>query len=240
VKSPAIVFFFGGGWSTGDPEQFYPQCKYFASRGMVAMSAEYRVKSRHGVTPFECVKDAKSAIRWIRANADKLDVNTNKIVAGGGSAGGHLAACTAMIKDLENKNEDLSISSKPNALVLFNPVLGTTKDGIGANKINERIQKIHPMNHIKKGLPPFIIFHGEEDSTVPIETIEAFHKLMLEKKNICEFIRFKKMGHGFFNYGRNKNKPYDQTIEDTDNFLSKHGFLQPPSNLKHTVDKQAE
>ena len=60
---PAIVFFFGGGWVGGTPTQFYPQCEYLADRGMVAMAAEYRVKSRHNTTPFECVMDGKSALR---------------------------------------------------------------------------------------------------------------------------------------------------------------------------------
>ena len=62
----AIVFFFGGGWVNGTPAQFFPHCKYLASRGMAAISAEYRVQSRHATTPFECVADGKSAIRWIR------------------------------------------------------------------------------------------------------------------------------------------------------------------------------
>jgi len=66
---PAIVFFFGGGWTGGTPTQFYHQSDYLASRGMMAISAEYRIKSKHGTTPFECVADGKSAIRWVRANA---------------------------------------------------------------------------------------------------------------------------------------------------------------------------
>ena len=86
---PAIVFFFGGGWVGGTPTQFYHQCDYLASRGMMAISAEYRIKSKHGTTPFECVADGKSAIRWVRANAERLGINPDKIVAGGGSAGGH-------------------------------------------------------------------------------------------------------------------------------------------------------
>ena len=65
-RKPAMVFFFGGGWVGGSPKQFYPQCEYLADRGMVAMAAEYRVKSRHNTTPFECVMDGKSALRWIR------------------------------------------------------------------------------------------------------------------------------------------------------------------------------
>ena len=68
-RKPAIVFFFGGGWSGGTPSQFYPQCDYLAKRGMVAISAEYRVKSRNGTSPLECVKDGNSAVRWVRSHS---------------------------------------------------------------------------------------------------------------------------------------------------------------------------
>ena len=87
-KRPAIVFFFGGGWSGGSPSQFYPHAEYLASRGMVAIAAEYRVKSRNNTRPKHSLIDAKSAVRWIRQNADKLGINADKIAAGGGSAGG--------------------------------------------------------------------------------------------------------------------------------------------------------
>ena len=100
-----------------------PQAEHLASRGMVAARADYRVKSRQGVTPDKCVEDAKSAVRWLRANAAKLGIDPDRIVAAGGSAGGHIAACTALTDGLDAEGEDRSISSKPNALVLFNPVL---------------------------------------------------------------------------------------------------------------------
>ena len=109
----AIVFFFGGGWVNGDPSQFFEHCKYFASRGMVAFAAEYRVASRHGTTPFQCVEDGKSAVRWIRQHAAEYNIDPNKIVASGGSAGGHVAACTAVIEDFDDPDENLKISSKP-------------------------------------------------------------------------------------------------------------------------------
>jgi len=121
-KRPAIVFFFGGGWNSGSPSQFYPHCKYLASRGMVAMSAEYRVKSRNNTTPRECVKDGKSAVRWIRQRAEELGIDPGRIAAGGGSAGGHVAAATGTTRGFEEEGEDLRISSSPDALVLFNPV----------------------------------------------------------------------------------------------------------------------
>ena len=122
-KRPAIVFFFGGGWTSGSVKQFETQAAHLAGRGMVAARADYRIKSKHGVTPKECVEDAKSAVRWIRQNAAKLGVDPDRIVAAGGSAGGHIAACTALAPGLEAEGEDTAVSSKPNALVLFNPVL---------------------------------------------------------------------------------------------------------------------
>jgi acetyl esterase/lipase len=121
-KWPAVVFFFGGGWEQGTIKQFEPQAAYLTGRGMVAARADYRVKSRHKVSPDACVQDAKSAVRWLRQNAATLGIDPDRIVAAGGSAGGHIAACTAC-PGLDAEGEDLTISSRPNALLLFNPVL---------------------------------------------------------------------------------------------------------------------
>jgi acetyl esterase/lipase len=96
-NAPAIVFFFGGGWTSGTLQQFEPQCRAVAARGMVAVSADYRVASRHQAKPVQCLADARSAIRWVRAHAAELGVDPQRIAAAGGSAGGHLAACTAFI-----------------------------------------------------------------------------------------------------------------------------------------------
>jgi len=60
---PAIVFFFGGGWTTGSPDQFDPHCKRLSELGFVAMAAEYRIQSKHQSTPFDSFEDAKAAIR---------------------------------------------------------------------------------------------------------------------------------------------------------------------------------
>src|SRR5215469_11273941 len=122
-KRAGIVFFFGGGWENGTIDQFKPQAEYLAGRGMVAARADYRVKSRHGVTPKECVDDARSAIRWFRENAGTLGVDPDRIVAAGGSAGGHIAACTTLMPAPDPKEEAPKTSSKADALVLFNPVL---------------------------------------------------------------------------------------------------------------------
>lgn len=231
-NAPAIVFFFGGGWSSGSPQQFEAQCRYLAGRGMVAITADYRVKTRQNVKPIQCVADARSAIRWVRANAAKLGVDPNRIAAGGGSAGGHLAAATAFITEFDEPTEDKSISATPNALVLFNPALvlapleGYTFDMSGARVSDERFgtkpEKISPAHHIFKGAPPAIIFHGKADTTVPYATTEAFTAGMTKAGNRCELVGFDKQPHGFFN-----REPFlTQTQKAADKFLVSLGWLK--------------
>lgn len=210
---PVIVFFFGGGWTSGNPKQFYQQSSYFAEKGFMAISAEYRVKNKHNTTPFNAVTDAKSAIRWVRKNAKILGINPNKIVASGGSAGGHLAACTGVIEGYEDDNEDLSISSKPNAMILYNPVLDTTEKGYGMEKVGEgRKTDISPNHHIKKGIVPTLVFHGKADKTVPFENAERFYSLMKDAGNSCQLEPYEGKGHGFFNSPFFRKKKADKVI----------------------------
>ncbi|BAX78811.1 hypothetical protein ALGA_0417 [Labilibaculum antarcticum] len=224
-----IVFFFGGGWTGGNPKQFYQQSKYLASRGMLAISAEYRIKSVHGTSPFDCVEDGKSAIRWIRKHASELNVDPNRIVASGGSAGGHVALCTAVVNGLENPNEDLSISSVPNAVIGYNPVYDTTDKGYGHKKVAGRETEISPCHQVKKNMPPMLLFHGKEDKTVPFENANRFRTLMKEAGNSIELIAIGDVGHGFFNgdFFRKGtgNKYFNLTMYDTDLFLAKMGYL---------------
>lgn len=233
---PAIVFFFGGGWNNGKPSQFTEHCKHLASRGMVAMTADYRVRTRQGTPAIACVSDGKSAVRWIRSNAKQLGVDPEKIAAGGGSAGGHVAATTGVIKEYDETTEDQKISSVPNAMVLFNPALvlapvegqelpnaaklKTLKSRVGADP-----KTISPLHHIAAGAPPTIIFHGKTDKTVPYITAELFTKAMKEASNRCELVGYEKQGHGFFNYGRKKGR-YDQTVAEMDKFLASLGYLE--------------
>ncbi|MCP3928596.1 MAG: alpha/beta hydrolase fold domain-containing protein, partial [Bacteroidetes bacterium] len=119
-KTPAIVFFHGGGWVGGGPSHFYGQCAYLASRGMVTMSAQYRTENTNGTSPATCVKDGKSAMRWVQIHSARFGIDPHRIIAGGGSAGGHIAAATATVKGFNEEGEDTSISCRPKALVLFN------------------------------------------------------------------------------------------------------------------------
>lgn len=225
ARVPAIVFFFGGGWQGGTPKQFYEQATHFAGLGMVAFSADYRVGKRHKTTPFECVADGKSAIRWVREHAEELGVNPDQIVAAGGSAGGHVACCTGMIEGHEQDGENHEISSVPNAMILFNPVLDTTKKGYGARRFKKEQQTVlSPCHHVRSGIVPTLVFHGTADKTVPYENATRFIKLMKEAGNDCRLETFADKGHGSFNgkFFRPKTTdlgPYKKSTEASVEFL---------------------
>jgi len=235
-KRPAIVFFFGGGWSSGSPTQFENQARYLASRGMVAMAADYRVKSRQGVKAVSCVADAKSAIRWVRANAVRLGIDPHRVAAGGGSAGGHLAAAVAVLPGLDDPADDKSVSCVPDALVLFNPALvlapieGAEMKGFLAQVTADRFgcepEEISPAHHVKAGAPPTIIFHGRADTTVPYSTTEIFRNRMVSAGNRCELVGAEGQVHGFFNFGRNENRFALETLQAADQFLASLGWVQ--------------
>jgi len=213
-NASAIVFFFGGGWNHGTPGQFEQQCRYLASRGMVAMTAEYRIRNMHGTRAKACVEDGKSTVRWIRRNAKKLGVNPNQIAAAGGSAGGHVAACTGVINGFDAKGEDLKISSVPNAMVLYNPpcVLAAVperKDYLSAQamagmaaRMGVAPEHLSPWHNVSKGHAPTLVLHGEADSLVPFWTSKVFVEKMKKAGNQAELAAYPNQKHGFFNYGR--------------------------------------
>ncbi|MBV7337145.1 alpha/beta hydrolase [Chloroflexi bacterium TSY] len=221
-ERPAIVFFFGGGWRMFNPGQFLPQCQHYAELGMVAIAADYRVEEKHGTTPFESVQDGKSAIRWVRRHASEFSVDPNRIVASGGSAGGHVAACTALIPEHNDPEDDRTISARPNALLLFNPALDLTYFKRHLERLGERAREISPQQHVVSGLPPTAIFHGRADETVPFAQTEQFQKAMQELGNICHVYGYDAEGHGFFNHGRTA---YESVLSDADATLASWGYI---------------
>lgn len=234
---PAIVFFFGGGWTGGTPTQFYPHCAYLASRGMVAISAEYRVRSRHDTTPFDAVDDARTAIAWVRAHARELGVDAYRIAAGGGSAGGHLAACAGVILD-----PDAGRDSRPNALVLFNPVTvfapadgiegadRARQEGIAARLDGRDGAPISPYHHVGADAAPTILLHGDSDTTVPFRTAELFANAMRAAGVSCELRAYPGEEHGFFNYGR--GDAFFDTLRAAEEFLTSLGYVAGPPEVE--------
>jgi acetyl esterase/lipase len=227
APKPAIIFFFGGGWSSGSPAQFEDQARHFAKRGMIAITADYRVKSRHGVKAVECVKDAKAAVAWVRENAQRFGIDPNKIAVAGGSAGGHIAACTGTITGLGN-------DERPNAMILFNPACTLAPiAGWEVKSVNPRPELsvermgvdpevISPSHHVGPHTPPTLILHGKSDTTVPYATATAFESEMKKANRTCKLVGYDGAGHGFFN----RKEHYSTTLAEADNFLVDLGWIK--------------
>ncbi len=236
-RRAAIVFYFGGGWRGGSPTQFATHAQYLASRGLVAICVEYRVHSRHQATVAECVHDAKSALRWVRSHADELGIDPERIASSGGSAGGHLAAAVALLPGHDDPQDDTSISCIPNAMALFNPAVDLSAEGLGRtadpqktreleSRLGADLDSLSPATHVKAGLPPCIIFHGKDDTTVPYAQVEAFTAAMTAAGNRCELAGYDGQGHGFFNENRGNKRAYYDTLRELDEFLASLGYLE--------------
>lgn len=226
-KRPVIVFFFGGGWKNGAYTQFVPQAEYFASRGIVAASADYRIASKHETTPDRCIEDAKACLRWVRANAGKLGIDTEKVIASGGSAGGHLAAATAMVSGFDAPGDDVKWSCRPDALVLFNPALNLVGFATIRDSAGQDITKaFSPTVHLRKEAPPAVIFFGTGDRMLAMG--KEYVKKAGETGAKAELFTAAEQPHGFFN-----RPPWLQvTTAKADEFLTKLGYLEGKPTVK--------
>ena len=220
---PGVVFFFGGGWRFGSPDSLLNHARFLVQKGMVCVLADYRVANRHGTTIADCVADAKAALSWTRNNASRLGIDSEKIAAGGASAGGHLAACLALV-------DGYGRAKKPDALLLFNPALvlapfeGQT---FGYQKpIREEFAGVEPrvlspIHHLDGELPPTWIAHGQRDRVVPIATVRAFRDEAKGGGRSCELLEVSNVGHAF-----HYNNPWFlHVMTGAESFLEKLGWL---------------
>ena len=229
----AVIFFFGGGWMNGSPKQFIPQSIYLVSKGYIAITPEYRIQSLHKTTPIDSVADAKDAVLWVRDHALELGVNPNRILVGGGSAGGHIAACTALLK--QDEIDGREIYKIPKGLILFNPVLDTTEDGLShlSSLLNNPEFgkffkssgiKISPLHHIRAGLPPTVIFNGEADTTTLPRIARDFQEKMKSDGNNCAVHFYPGENHGFFNIRDKGDANCLDSIQKAEKFISEIKF----------------
>jgi acetyl esterase len=153
MRVPAIAFFHGGGLDAGSPATWFRAARYFAARGIVAISFDYRLGGPAKAA--QSVADARSALRWMRQQSAQLGINPDRIVAAGDSAGGYLALLTALA---DNQPDDLYRDTpvRPNAIVAFYPVLDGSLAGLPAGMSPLTLAQ-------KQTLPPTLIVQGTND-----------------------------------------------------------------------------
>lgn len=223
-KRPCFLTIHGGGWRGGEPRRMYPFAAHFAELGMVGISMEYRLVTSKGTnTVFDCVKDGRSAMRYIRAHAKELGVDPNRIVVSGGSAGGHVAASTALFDGVDEATDDMKLSSVPNAMVLYYPVIDTSAEGYGNKLIGARWQEISPADQVKPGVPPTLILHGSGDKTTPFKGALKFQAAMLKAGNRCELTVNEGGPHGYLMFD---GALFNDALIQTELFLKSLGWMK--------------
>lgn len=225
AKRPVIVYFSGGSWTKGSPEWSFYSCRNYAKKGWVAAAVEYRIADRHGTTPFEAVMDARSAIRWLRMHATEYNIDTNRIVASGNSAGGHLVLATALAEKWNERSDDLRYSPSPNLLLVNSGVYDLFGDGTPTwiskpLKDKNTVKEISPVHLIRKGLPPMLLLHGTADQSVPYATAVLFESEMKKIGNDFEFHTLEGAPHEIW---------FDRRFTPTvvklrEEFLKKYGY----------------
>ena len=213
---PGIIMFHGGGWGGGERDQFRYLCHYFARRGLVAATVSYRLATKEdrgeGSRKRVCITDAKSAVRWFKQHADELGIDSERIIAGGGSAGGHISLLATTNPGLNDPDDNMEYDTSVVAYLLFNPALGIadTKD-----------PEVDFIQHLQPDFPPAIVFFGSEDKKWLAGWNRADEKMKLLKIQSVELWIAKNQEHSFFN-----QQPWkDITIHASDEFLTSRGFI---------------
>lgn len=222
-KRPCFIIIHGGGWTGGQPQRMYPFADHYRRQGMVGISVQYRLLDKErNQTVFDCVKDGRSAVRFVRSHAEILGIDPGRIIVCGGSAGGHVAAGTALFEGVDEEGESTEISSVPQALVLLFPVIDTSAAGYGNAKIGENWRTLSPLHNVHAGVPPCILFHGTGDTVTPFSGAQAFQEAMHAAGNRCELIAHPDGKHGYLMSDR---PVYLKTLQQADEFLKSLDLL---------------
>lgn len=224
-RVPGVIFFHGGGWGGGSRSAFSYQCHYFASRGLVAATVTYRLVTREERASMKgklspkrlCMPDAKSAIRWFKQHADELGVDPDRVIAGGGSAGGHISLVATNHPGFNSPGDPKDIDTSVAAMVLFNPALSES---------DSRDPDIDVIQLISPPMPPAIAFFGTKD-----KWLKGWNPASKKWKSFegarLEVEMAEGEGHAFFNY-----QPWaDLTLISADRFLAELGFLEGKPTL---------
>ena len=217
---PAVLLIHSGGWTNNGPESYYKHARALRDMGFVVACVQYRL-ARPPSTVRNAVADTQDAMRHLRAHAAELRIDPARIVACGGSAGAHLAASLALFPEVTGATD--SDTLRPAALVLFNPVIDTSPEGYGNNKLGENWRAFSPVHQVKADAPPTILFHGTDDRTTPFAGADAFHAAMIKLGNRCDFHPNQGGDHGYYN----QEPLYSETMNQVRAFLIDLGILSP-------------
>jgi len=261
-RRPAVMCIHGGSWMSGSPALFFPHSRYFAARGAVAISVEYRL-THQGTnvvgTLFDCLADCRAALRFVQTNAVALKIDPARIAVAGDSAGGHLAACLGIPVATEDPPPGVAKDAPPAALLLYNPEVDLTTlrwaqsssgvkiYGAGAagslpiaeiekrfgKTPQERARALSPIFAIAGGQPPVLLMQGDKDTCVPVEQIRRFDQAYREAGNRCDYVELAGVAHAFvLPRYTAPDERVVKAIRRSDEFLAAIGWFEGPPTLQ--------
>lgn len=228
---PAMVIFHGGGWSVGKPSWAFGLAERFADKGFTTIAVRYRLANQKSISPIDAMSDAKESIIWIKNNAKELEIDSDKIVVYGWSAGSHLAASTAIFPTSDEKT---GVSSMPNALILSSPALSLINDNWFSQLLpsDEKVEDYSPAENLNTKIPPSIILVGADDTVTPAKQAQLFYEKAKSNGNLSEIHIYQNVGHLFTPSDQVDNRqpsPDEETVkkalEAIDVFLNDLGFI---------------
>jgi len=225
-NAPCFVYFHGGSWVGGDLRAGSVICNYLASRGMVALTANYSMHPKEELDNLPegeskkriCVMDGKTVIRWAKQHANELGIDPEKVVTGGGSAGGHISVLQMMDEEFNNPADPEAINTEVKAFALFCPAFTVLK--------KDRCPDVNIFNHLDKKFPPTLFFLGETDNWK--KAADALIEKLAEKKSDLEVWKGPEVGHMFFR----EKEWITSTLITLDEFLVANGFLDGKTPLQ--------
>ncbi len=251
----AIIFFHGGGWVNGSYTMFSSQAKYFAEHDIACFLAEYRLYNTDGTIPRIALEDAKSCVRYIRENAEALNINPDQIITAGASAGGHLATAVNLCDEIYDTTDNLAVSCGSIAQLLFNPVVHNgpdygenneiegygyyEEDNYGYGSVAEYWEQFSPMNNVKEGVPPTLFLLGDSDKLIPVAVADEFQRLIQEVGGVCEVRIYEGQEHSFFAHdNQTKDAEYFAiTLREAHLFLQDLGILDCDPTIEEYMEK---
>lgn len=205
-RYPAILLIHGGGWSfhmvfedqkewAGDYLGFLG--RYYAERGFVAVSIDYRLMRGEGKEPghgvVNCYEDCYDAVDYVIKHAEEYGVDTKRMYLLGESAGGYLAAALVTLSRGSRKSRKDLFES----VFLVNPITDLRDEKWGKYVEKEEIEALSPICCVEKGMSRTILFHGEDDQTVDTEHSKAFYRKLQELGIPGELHMIEKTQHAF-------------------------------------------
>ena len=236
-QRPAYVWIHGGAWIAGDAKGGIPQIRYFAHRGMVGISIDYRLIPKPGSSAFaqgpslqDTVGDCRDAMRYLRKNASELGIHPNKIAVAGDSAGGHLVLALGALEDSSSE-----MLPYPNLLMACNPITDLDSKWGNYAQNPEMADRLSPIRHIRSEVrSPLLLLHGLSDHVVSPEQSKNFATEWLKKGYEAKVILYENALHAFActNYSACDTEII-RAWQDMDQFMQSHGYLKGPADIVH-------